>query len=517
MDMKSRKVGYIYVLVSFLTLASILFSANSSQADDPIRISAELYEEYQKDIKNLYVDDTTFYKILSSDNEFERLKPLIDQDASYKHLLRFSSVEMGNSKLYKQLQAIGAKRVLLIDVWPTDPRLSSGFVEFSFALSRGDFELIKLASDELSEMELKAYFGSEVHKEYKGDLNTEVIDYLLSKEGITVNDVLPNGLCSLFDSYKFYVVLYAEDPSLVLEYKDKVTSWIRRAEFEPSKLPISKECAKKIKIHFPDVYEGIKGLYNLEEEQQEPEVEHSKMEDITDALQGLNQTQTCTNVTEEASSFNHDLTDLMIAVLNNDFEAVSNLLKYCPDEEVTDVILKNAHEGNDRKYLEATIFNISEMKIDYCADIDYQDLNFGYTALIIAAKEGNHKIIELLLKKGANPNIKASGGDYPDETALEVATYGGDIESVEALLNGGAIEFAKAIKAAEKSKKFVESEEFDYGIPKEGVLKNYDNIINTLKKSEDTFWKNETNKLLKLINFQNDLNHSLIPTLISAP
>uniref|UniRef100_A0A1X7SZB2 Uncharacterized protein n=1 Tax=Amphimedon queenslandica TaxID=400682 RepID=A0A1X7SZB2_AMPQE len=58
----------------------------------------------------------------------------------------------------------------------------------------------------------------------------------------------------------------------------------------------------------------------------------------------------------------------------------------------------------------------------------------GDTALIAAARGGNCDVVELLLKKRADP----SHSNYAGYTALIVAAVGGHYDIVELLLNDGA-------------------------------------------------------------------------------
>uniref|UniRef100_A0A1X7T4P7 Uncharacterized protein n=1 Tax=Amphimedon queenslandica TaxID=400682 RepID=A0A1X7T4P7_AMPQE len=58
----------------------------------------------------------------------------------------------------------------------------------------------------------------------------------------------------------------------------------------------------------------------------------------------------------------------------------------------------------------------------------------GDTALIEAARGGNSDVVELLLKKGADP----SHSNYRGDTALIEAARGGNCDVVELLLKKGA-------------------------------------------------------------------------------
>jgi ankyrin repeat protein len=87
-------------------------------------------------------------------------------------------------------------------------------------------------------------------------------------------------------------------------------------------------------------------------------------------------------------------------------------------------------------------YNINVLINDYIKSIeaiidtsplDETDIN-GQTALHIAAEHGNNLFIDLILKKGGNPNLKDNNGKTP----LHIAAQKGYIECVKSLLNGGA-------------------------------------------------------------------------------
>ena len=56
-----------------------------------------------------------------------------------------------------------------------------------------------------------------------------------------------------------------------------------------------------------------------------------------------------------------------------------------------------------------------------------------------AAAQGGHKnVIELLIKHGADVNLRDSGTDYPHETPLSTAAMMGHLETCQLLLDAGA-------------------------------------------------------------------------------
>jgi ankyrin repeat protein len=66
-------------------------------------------------------------------------------------------------------------------------------------------------------------------------------------------------------------------------------------------------------------------------------------------------------------------------------------------------------------------------------NLDEQDTN-GQTALHIAAEYGNDIFIDIILKKGGNPNLKDNNGQTP----LHIAASNGYLSCLTLLLNGGA-------------------------------------------------------------------------------
>ncbi len=63
---------------------------------------------------------------------------------------------------------------------------------------------------------------------------------------------------------------------------------------------------------------------------------------------------------------------------------------------------------------------------------------YGYSLLIIAAKNGDKKLAELLLKNGADVNKYVAHFSATDETAVRLAAEKGDFEMVKLLVEAGA-------------------------------------------------------------------------------
>ena len=82
------------------------------------------------------------------------------------------------------------------------------------------------------------------------------------------------------------------------------------------------------------------------------------------------------------------------------------------------------------------VFNNYIKRIEDIIDegfLDEQDNN-GQTALHLAAECGNDIFIDIVLKKGGNPNLKDNNGQTP----LHIAASKGDPNCIKSLLNGGA-------------------------------------------------------------------------------
>jgi ankyrin repeat protein len=71
---------------------------------------------------------------------------------------------------------------------------------------------------------------------------------------------------------------------------------------------------------------------------------------------------------------------------------------------------------------------------EYGADLNYKHPILKMTSLAFAAYEGNNELLEFLLQKGADPNIKMRGG----VSLVRAARDQGNVKSVEILLKNGA-------------------------------------------------------------------------------
>ena len=96
------------------------------------------------------------------------------------------------------------------------------------------------------------------------------------------------------------------------------------------------------------------------------------------------------------------------------------------------VLPKNHTESPTEAYIEGDYIKLKRL-IAEGINLDKPDYN-GKTALILAAYDGNEKIVELLIKKGA----KVNEDDEDGRTALIYAIYDGNEDIVHLLIDNGA-------------------------------------------------------------------------------
>lgn len=77
---------------------------------------------------------------------------------------------------------------------------------------------------------------------------------------------------------------------------------------------------------------------------------------------------------------------------------------------------------------------VAELLIENGAALDIQSEDRGYSALMDAASTGSLELVEFLLKRGANPNLKSKDG----QTALIIAVGRNDVALCQRLLEAGA-------------------------------------------------------------------------------
>ena len=78
--------------------------------------------------------------------------------------------------------------------------------------------------------------------------------------------------------------------------------------------------------------------------------------------------------------------------------------------------------------------SVAALLLDFGADIDLQSEDRGYSALMDASLAGSLELVDLLLSRGANPNLVSKDG----QTALVVAVGKGDLPISSLLLKAGA-------------------------------------------------------------------------------
>jgi ankyrin repeat protein len=115
-------------------------------------------------------------------------------------------------------------------------------------------------------------------------------------------------------------------------------------------------------------------------------------------------------------------------IIKIDFFNVSSFIKY--ENNLKMVIAMNPEENA------LIVINNYIKSIELIIDegfLDEQDNN-GQTALHLAAECGNDIFIDIVLKKGGNPNLKDNNGQTP----LHISASKGDLNCIKSLLNGGA-------------------------------------------------------------------------------
>jgi len=127
-------------------------------------------------------------------------------------------------------------------------------------------------------------------------------------------------------------------------------------------------------------------------------------------------------------------TILITSVLSENLKLLQFLIK-----KKVDLNILNA-QGKSPLYLASEFGKTEAAKIllNYPVEIDLiveESYNKNYTPLLIASKNGNEKIVSLLLEKKANINYKTKNNQ---ETALILAAANGHLSVVKILLENGA-------------------------------------------------------------------------------
>lgn len=95
-------------------------------------------------------------------------------------------------------------------------------------------------------------------------------------------------------------------------------------------------------------------------------------------------------------------------------------------------VCSNSHFNQESIYVQTQILSIVQFLIRQGIDVNYQN-NTGLTALMLARKAGNTKIIDLLISKGADPHLTDMSGntafDYSDSESRNSSRNGFAIDS----------------------------------------------------------------------------------------
>lgn len=76
--------------------------------------------------------------------------------------------------------------------------------------------------------------------------------------------------------------------------------------------------------------------------------------------------------------------------------------------------------------------------LEFGADVNSSEEDYGYTALMAASEHGNFEAAEILLERGADVNAITQEENHCRETALILASKKGHVSLVELFLSKGA-------------------------------------------------------------------------------
>ncbi len=122
-------------------------------------------------------------------------------------------------------------------------------------------------------------------------------------------------------------------------------------------------------------------------------------------------------------------------------ESVRDLMKPKSEEDILFFLKQTSKKHrNDLFYYECIshFFDINKLKmlLNSGVDIDFQDESGGNTRLMDASAVGNYDVVDLLIKHGADINVKNNYG----KTALYIATVNKKNDIVDLLKKYGAKE-----------------------------------------------------------------------------
>ena len=123
-------------------------------------------------------------------------------------------------------------------------------------------------------------------------------------------------------------------------------------------------------------------------------------------------------------------TPLMLSIYDSDLETVKQLLEQGADVQIEnnsgETVLFGAANQEDMKILSAII--------DTKIDLNHQEKYYKQTTLFTPAEVGHTTALRLLLKAGADPNIKDKGGFTP----LQWAAQEKQLSAMKTLISFGA-------------------------------------------------------------------------------
>ena len=117
---------------------------------------------------------------------------------------------------------------------------------------------------------------------------------------------------------------------------------------------------------------------------------------------------------------------------------IKDILKPKSEEDIINDLNKLSKIDLNNKLINAArngLINVVQYLINAGSDINYNDNNVDYTPLMYATLQNHKKIVKLLIKNGANVNIKSVSG----WSALTLSIYQGWNDIIKILFDNGAL------------------------------------------------------------------------------